>query len=111
MTTSRLDSYLIKVLRKFKRTDNIIQNACGNAYEMGFNAGLVEGSKINGKKYAMNICGTIVKRDITPGFIYYTDDDGSFHREKPFYHPDQRLNISQIYSEEAANLWKNNFEP
>ena len=55
MTTSRLDSYLIKVLRKFKRTDNIIQNACGNAYEMGFNAGLVEGSKINGKKYANKV--------------------------------------------------------
>ena len=55
MTTSRLDSYLIKVLRKFKRTDNIIQNACGNAYELGFIAGLGEGSKINGKKYANKV--------------------------------------------------------
>jgi hypothetical protein len=55
MTASRLDKYLIKVLRRFKRTDNIIQNACGEAYEMGFNAGLVEGSKINGKKYANKV--------------------------------------------------------
>ena len=23
----------------------------------------------------------------------------------------ERLNISQIYNEEASNLWKNNFEP
>jgi len=68
-------------------------------------------SEYNGKTYAMNIGGTLVKRDVAPGFIYYKDDDGNFHRERPFYHPDQRLNISQIYSEETSNLWKNNFEP
>jgi len=55
MTASRLDKYLIKVLRGYKRTNMIIENACGNAYEMGFNAGLVEGSKINGKKYANKV--------------------------------------------------------
>tara|TARA_Y100001972_G_scaffold43971_1_gene54143 strand:- start:246 stop:2669 length:2424 start_codon:yes stop_codon:yes gene_type:complete len=68
-------------------------------------------SSYNGNSYALNIGGTLVKRDIAPGFIYYKDEDGSYHREKPFYHPDQRLNISQIYTEEASNLWKNNFEP
>ena len=55
MTTSRLDKYLIKVLRKFKRTNMIIENACGNAYEIGFKNGMVEGAKVNGKKYANKV--------------------------------------------------------
>ena len=55
MTASKLDRYLIKVLRRYKRTDNIIQNACGEAYEIGFKNGMVEGAKVNGKKYANKV--------------------------------------------------------
>ena len=55
MTASRLDKYLIKVLRGYKRTNSIIENACGNAYEIGFKNGMVEGAKVNGKKYANKV--------------------------------------------------------
>ena len=55
MKENKIDRFLINILTKFKRTSTIIENACGNAYEMGFNAGLVEGSKINGKKYANKV--------------------------------------------------------
>ena len=43
------------MMRGSSRINNIIEEACGEAYEMGFNAGLVEGSKINGKKYANKV--------------------------------------------------------
>ena len=33
----------------------IIENACGNAYEIGFKNGMVEGAKVNGKKYANKV--------------------------------------------------------
>ena len=55
MTPDRIDRFLIKLMRGNRRANNIIENACGEAYEMGFNAGLVEGSKINGKKYVNKI--------------------------------------------------------
>ena len=55
MTTSKLDRYLIKVLRGYKRTNSIIENACGNAYEIGFKNGMIEGAKVNGKKYANKV--------------------------------------------------------
>tara|TARA_R110002049_G_scaffold306640_1_gene505509 strand:- start:1369 stop:1566 length:198 start_codon:yes stop_codon:yes gene_type:complete len=55
MTPDRIDRFLIKLMRGNKRANSIIENACGEAYEMGFNAGLVEGSKINGKKYVNKI--------------------------------------------------------
>ncbi len=55
MTPDRIDKFLIKLMRGNRRANNIIENACGEAYEMGFNAGLVEGSKINGKKYANKV--------------------------------------------------------
>ena len=35
--------------------NRIIEEACGEAYEMGFNVGLVEGAKINGKKYVNKV--------------------------------------------------------
>ena len=43
------------MMRGSSRINRIIEEACGEAYEMGFNAGLVEGSKINGKKYANKV--------------------------------------------------------
>ena len=55
MSPDRIDKFLIKLMRGNRRASNIIENACGEAYEMGFNAGLVEGSKINGKKYANKV--------------------------------------------------------
>ena len=55
MTPDRIDKFLIKLMRGNRRANNIIENACGEAYEMGFNAGLVEGSKMNGKKYANKV--------------------------------------------------------
>ena len=55
MTPDKIDRFLIKLMRGNKRANSIIENACGAAYEMGFNAGLVEGSKMNGKKYVNKI--------------------------------------------------------
>ena len=55
MEPDKIDKYLIKLMRKSSRVNKIIEEACGEAYEMGFNAGLVEGSKINGKKYANKV--------------------------------------------------------
>ena len=55
MTPDRIDKFLIKLMRGNRRANSIIENACGEAYEMGFNAGLVEGSKMNGKKYANKV--------------------------------------------------------
>ena len=45
----------MKMMRNSKRMSRIIEGACGEAYEMGFNGGLVEGAKINGKKYANKV--------------------------------------------------------
>ena len=55
MNPDRIAKFLIKLMRGNRRANNIIENACGEAYEMGFNAGLVEGSKMNGKKYANKV--------------------------------------------------------
>ena len=55
MEPDKIDKYLIKLMRGAKRVNNIIEEACGEAYEMGYNAGLVDGSKINGKKYANKV--------------------------------------------------------
>ena len=52
MKENKIDRLLINILTKFKRTNSIIENACGNAYEIGFKNGMVEGAKVNGKKYA-----------------------------------------------------------
>tara|TARA_R100001530_G_C4275965_1_gene144288 strand:+ start:667 stop:873 length:207 start_codon:yes stop_codon:yes gene_type:complete len=50
-----IDRLLMKLMRGSKRMNRIIEGACGEAYEMGFNAGIVEGAKINGKKYANKV--------------------------------------------------------
>ena len=50
-----LDRLLMKMMRSSKRMSRIIEGSCGEAYEMGFNAGIVEGAKINGKKYANKV--------------------------------------------------------
>ena len=68
-------------------------------------------STMDGKPFGMNIGGSLVKRDVIPGFAYYLDDTGSLHREDPSYHPDQRLNISQVYDSEKEQLWDHNFTP
>ena len=68
-------------------------------------------STLDGKPFGMNLSGSLVKRDIIPGFAYYIDETGSFYRENPSYHPDQRLNISQVYDGEKDKIWENNFTP
>ena len=55
MTPDRIDKFLIKLMRGNRRANKIIETACGEAYDMGFNAGLIEGSKMNGKKYANKV--------------------------------------------------------
>ena len=55
MTPDRIDRFLIKLMRGNKRANSIIENACGNAYEIGFKNGMVEGAKVNGKKYANKV--------------------------------------------------------
>jgi transposase len=55
MNPDKVDKLIMRMMQKSKRVSGIIEEACGEAYEMGFNAGLVEGSKINGKKYANKV--------------------------------------------------------
>ena len=55
MKENKIDRLLINILTKFKRTNSIIENAWGNAYEIGFKNGMVEGAKVNGKKYANKV--------------------------------------------------------
>lgn len=55
MHPDRTDKLIMKLMRKSKRASRIIEEACGEAYEMGFNSGLVQGAKINGKKYANKV--------------------------------------------------------
>ena len=50
-----LDRMIIGMMRRSSRVSRIIEAACGEAYEMGFKHGLVEGAKINGKKYANKV--------------------------------------------------------
>ena len=51
----KIDKLLMKMMRNSSRMSRIIESACGEAYEMGFSAGIVEGAKINGKKYANKV--------------------------------------------------------
>ena len=55
MKPDKTDRMIMNLMRKSKRVSRIIEEACGEAYEMGFNAGLVQGAKINGKKYANKV--------------------------------------------------------
>ena len=55
MNPDRTDKLIMSLMRKSKRASRIIEEACGEAYEMGFNSGLVQGAKINGKKYANKV--------------------------------------------------------
>ena len=55
MQPDRIDKLIMKIIQKSRRLSTIVEEACGEAYEMGFNAGLVEGSKVNGKKYANKV--------------------------------------------------------
>ena len=55
MKPDKIDQLYMSLIRNSKRMNRIIENACGEAYEMGFNAGMVEGAKINGKKYANKV--------------------------------------------------------
>ena len=70
---------------------------------------IVDGSSCN---YSFNISGNLVMRDVLPGFAYYTSEKfGIIQRENPYYHPDQRLDISQVYANDKQNIWANNFTP
>ena len=55
MKPSNLDKMIIGMMSRSSRVSRIVEEACGEAYEMGFNSGLVEGAKINGKKYANKV--------------------------------------------------------
>ena len=62
--------------------------------------------------FHLNISGNLVMRDVLPGFAYYKSiDTGVIQRENPYYHPDQRLDISQVYASDKHNIWVNNFTP
>ena len=70
---------------------------------------IVDGSLCN---YYINISGNLVMRDVLPGFAYYKSEKfGVIQRENPYYHPDQRLDISQVYAKDKQNIWTNNFTP
>ena len=55
MKPNNLDKMIIGMMRRSSRVSRIVEEASGEAYEMGFNSGLVEGAKINGKKYANKV--------------------------------------------------------
>ena len=55
MKPDKTDKLIMRMMQKSKRVSRIIEEACGEAYEMGFKCGLVEGAKINGKKYANKV--------------------------------------------------------
>ena len=62
--------------------------------------------------YYLNVSGNLVLRDVIPGFAYYqSKETGIIQRENPYYHPDQRLDISQVYANDRSNIWLNNFTP
>jgi ADP-heptose:LPS heptosyltransferase/SAM-dependent methyltransferase len=62
--------------------------------------------------FYLNVSGNLVMRDVLPGFAYYkSQDTGIIQRENPYYHPDQRLDISQVYASDKNNIWINNFTP
>ena len=62
--------------------------------------------------FFFNVSGNLVMRDVLPGFAYYkSNDTGVIQRENPYYHPDQRLDISQVYANDKQNIWVNNFTP
>ena len=62
--------------------------------------------------FYLNVSGNLVMRDVLPGFAYYkSNDTGIIQRENSFYHPDQRLDISQVYAQDKHNIWVNNFTP
>jgi len=70
---------------------------------------IVDGSPCN---YSFNISGNLVMRDVIPGFAYYKSEKyGIIQRENPYYHPDQRLDISQVYAKDKHSIWANNFTP
>ena len=70
---------------------------------------IIDNSQCN---YYFNVSGNLVMRDVLPGFAYYkSSDTGVIQRENPYYHPDQRLDISQVYANDKQNIWVNNFTP
>ena len=51
--------------------------------------------------FYLNVSGNLVMRDVLPGFAYYkSSDTGIRQRENSFYHPDQRLDSSQVYAQD-----------
>lgn len=50
------------------------------------------------KKFSFNMSGSIVRKDVIEGFAYFETDCGLV-RENKFYHPDQRVDLSQYYEE------------
>ena len=63
-------------------------------------------------EFYLNVSGNLVMRDVLPGFAYYkSSDTGVIQRENNYYHPDQRLDISQVYDQDRSNIWLNNFTP
>jgi len=52
--------------------------------------------KINKDGYSFNMSGSIVRDDVIGGFAYY-DHRYGLERENKFYHPDQRMDLSQYY--------------
>ena len=57
--------------------------------------------------YKLNISGSFVEKDIIGGIPYYTTEYG-LARENKFYHPDQRLDLSEYY-EEDTDIYFNDY--
>ena len=56
------DRFIIWCITNVKRVNYVIGEGMTEAYELGYNEGLVEGSKMNGKKYQKKVEKALKKR-------------------------------------------------
>ena len=53
---SRIDRCIMWAIRSIPKINNIVQKGLGEAYDLGFNRGMVEGARVSGnKKYVKKI--------------------------------------------------------
>lgn len=60
--------------------------------------------KITKEGFSFNMTGSIVKKDIIQGFAYY-DSEYGLERENKYYHPDQRVDLSQYYEDDIESYY------
>tara|TARA_R100000808_G_C2070491_1_gene98221 strand:+ start:73 stop:285 length:213 start_codon:yes stop_codon:yes gene_type:complete len=68
MIPSKIDRIIMWTIRSIPKINKIVQKGLGEAYDLGFNRGIVEGSKIAGsKKYVKKIKKVLERKYGTKG--------------------------------------------